>query len=94
MMEQNEPLTLEGILERDRMIDLCISRDLWGSARVRRLIYALYGTEEEHSAWLEKAPQGEVHAVLRANGIDPDTLAAKLDERLRISGVRRQASEL
>lgn len=75
-------MTLEEYLERARVIDKLQQRGLWRSSKVRRLVCAIFGTDEEVEEFIANCSPEEIRAVLESQGVDVADLRERTLKRL------------
>lgn len=79
-------MTLEDYLLRQRIIRGLISRGIWGSSKVRRLINAIYGTEALCDKFLMNASSEDIDTILVDEGFDLEEMRKKFE--IRMSEIR------
>lgn len=77
-----EEQTVENYLSRCRVIDKLQSTGEWGNSKIRRLVYAIFGTEDEWDDFIFKCSNEEIDQILIAQGFNLDELKAKFEQRL------------
>ena len=87
-----EEITLEQYLARSRVIDKLIKNGLWQHEKTRRLICAIYGTEEQCDDFLLHCSNEDIETILIDEGMDIIEFRARTEKMLaelreRCSGV-------
>lgn len=78
IIETEARLTVDDYLSRQKVISKLLSTGEWQNLKVRRLIYAIFGNDEQHLNFLHKCSQDEIHEILIANGFDLEALNDRL----------------
>lgn len=87
-------MTLEEYLARRGVIDDLIASGLWNSPKVRRLILAIYGSEEECDEFIMNCSKEDIDTILITDGFDLDALQSKFRDAMDAIHAKMSANQL